>query len=116
MSRLIDADKLEESIKKYFKSHITDSSCMVYVVDCNADICRIVEEQPTAFDVEKIESALGKQIPRKPVEQGTDRKTHYKCECGYIMLTVYANGYHLGNQPKYCEKCGQKIDWSDEDE
>ncbi len=60
--------------------------------------------------------ALKKQIPRKPVEQETDEKTHYKCECGYIMLTVYANGYRLGNQPKYCEKCGQKIDWSDEDE
>ena len=45
--RLIDADKLEEAIREYFKSHITDSSCMVDGVDCNADICRIVEEQPT---------------------------------------------------------------------
>ena len=45
--RLIDADMLKEAIKEYFKSYITDSSCMIDGVDCNADICRIVEEQPT---------------------------------------------------------------------
>lgn len=66
--------------------------------------------------MENIEYALEKQIPKKPVEQETDEKTHYKCECGYIMLTVYADGYRLGNQPKYCEKCGQKIDWGENDE
>ncbi|WP_303168282.1 hypothetical protein [[Ruminococcus] lactaris] len=45
--RLIDADMLKEAIKEYFKSYITDSSCMIDGFDCNADICRIVEEQPT---------------------------------------------------------------------
>lgn len=42
--RLIDADKLQEAIREYFKSHVADSSCMVDGVDCNADICRIVEK------------------------------------------------------------------------
>ena len=54
MSRLIDADLLEEAIREYFKSHVTDSSCMVDGVECNADIHRIVEEQLTAFDVEQV--------------------------------------------------------------
>ncbi len=53
MSRLIDADNLEEAIKEYFKKRITDNSCMVDGVDCSADICRFVKEQTTAFDVEK---------------------------------------------------------------
>lgn len=70
----------------------------------------------TNDDMENIEYALEKQIPKMPVEQATDEKTHYKCECGYIMLTVYASGYRLGNQPKYCHKCGQKLDWSEEHE
>lgn len=52
--RLIDADNLEEAIKEYFKKHITDNSCMVDGVDCSAGICRLVKEQPTAFDVEKV--------------------------------------------------------------
>ena len=59
MSRLIDADNLEEAIKEYFKKHITDNSCMVDGVDCSADICRFVKEQPTAFDVEKVVRELG---------------------------------------------------------
>ena len=54
MSRLIDADLLEEAIREYFKSNISDSSCTVDAVDCNADICRLVEEQPTAFDLEEV--------------------------------------------------------------
>ena len=58
MSRLIDADKLEEAIREYFKGYVTDSSCMVDGVDCNAYICRIVEEQPTAFDVEEVVKQL----------------------------------------------------------
>lgn len=49
MSRLIDADKLEKAIKEYFKSHVTDSSCMVDGVECNADIHRIVEEMVRDF-------------------------------------------------------------------
>lgn len=49
MSRLIDADKLEEAIREYFKSHVTDSSCMVDGVECNADIHRIVEEMARDF-------------------------------------------------------------------
>lgn len=48
--RLIDADMLKEAIKEYFKSYITDSSCMIDGVDRNADICRIVEAQPTVAD------------------------------------------------------------------
>lgn len=60
MSRLIDADNLEEAIKEYFKKHITDNSCMVDGVDCSADICRFVKEQPTAFDVEKVLEQLEK--------------------------------------------------------
>lgn len=56
--RLIDADKLQEAIREYFKGYVTDSSCMVDGVDCNAYICRIVEEQPTAFDVEEVVKQL----------------------------------------------------------
>lgn len=60
--------------------------------------------------------AVEKQIPKKPKEQGTDEKTHYKCpECGWIPLTIYSDGYHLGNKPKYCERCGQAIDWNEVD-
>lgn len=58
--------------------------------------------------------ALEKQIPKKPKKKETTEKTHYLCPtCGYIPITIYADGYRLGNQPQYCEKCGQALDWSE---
>ena len=60
--------------------------------------------------------ALEKQIPKKPINQATDEKTHYKCECGSIHLTVYKkDGLHMGHKAKFCEWCGQAIDWEAKD-
>lgn len=57
--------------------------------------------------------ALEKQIPRKPIIQSTDRKSHYKCICGIIQLTRYKDGYRMGAKREYCDRCGQKLDWSE---
>lgn len=85
MSRLIDADNLEEAIKEYFKKHITDNSCMVDCVDCSADIYRIVEEQQTAFDVEKVLNELkheeSKAFRRYSESKGTAYAFSDKCSC-----------------------------------
>ena len=64
--------------------------------------------------LEECRVAVEKQKPMKPSESRCSEKTHYRCpNCGYIPLTVYANGYRLGNKPDFCEKCGKAIDWSD---
>lgn len=61
-------------------------------------------------------NVLRKAIQRKPKEKGCAEKTHYYCpNCGFIPLTIYADGYHLGNKPNYCERCGQAIDWTEVD-
>lgn len=52
--RLIDAGKLEEKVREYFKEKITRGVYAVDTVNCSADICGMVEEQPTAFDVEQV--------------------------------------------------------------
>ena len=92
MSRLIDADKLQDTIREYFKSHITDSSCMVDVVDCNADICRIVEEQPTAFDVEKVLDELkheeSEALRRYSESKGTAYAFADKCSCDNLTKAI----------------------------
>lgn len=86
------------------------------VIDINLDGKGEQDEKEVAFDFDRAIEALEKQIPKKPKEQGTDEKTHYKCpECGWIPLTIYSDGYHLGNKPKYCERCGQAIDWNEVD-
>lgn len=73
-----------------------------------------VQEYRTIGTVEECRVAVEKQKPKKPSESSCSEKTHYRCpNCGYIPLTVYANGYRLGNKPDFCEKCGKAIDWSD---
>lgn len=55
--------------------------------------------------------ALEKQIPKKPKSKRCDEKTAYTCECGKKHLVIYREGLIFGNKNKYCEQCGQAIDW-----
>ena len=58
MSRLIDADDFSRVIQDYFKDCIERKKYEVDVVDCNADIQHFLEQQPAAYDVEKVVAEL----------------------------------------------------------
>ena len=60
---------------------------------------RVVEARNMAI------KALEKQIPKKP--DFTEDKEFALCPC--------CNGKGLLNKQKYCDNCGQKLDWSDVD-
>lgn len=49
--------------------------------------------------------ALEKRIPKKP--DFTEDKEFALCPC--------CNGKGLLDKQKYCDNCGQKLDWSDEE-
>lgn len=57
--------------------------------------------------------ALEKQIPKKLKIQKCDEKTVYICECGKKQFVIYQEGLMFGNKNKYCEHCGQAIDWEE---
>lgn len=53
--------------------------------------------------------ALEKQIPTKPVEQGDG--INYNCPvCSRYVGYIDAMAWEM---PKYCNECGQKLDWRD---
>lgn len=55
-------------------------------------------------EYEFIKNALEKQIPKKPYSIYFDNQVMLgECICGHKIAKV-----------KYCPKCGQRIDWSDE--
>ena len=60
--RPIDANKLEGKVREYFKEKITRGVYAVDTVNCSVDICRMVEEQPTACDVEKVVALLEEEL------------------------------------------------------
>lgn len=58
--------------------------------------------------------ALEKQIPEKPVNYD---KHYYKCPCCNEDLEIDDDMLFVYDEepPKFCPKCGQKLDWSDEE-
>lgn len=58
MSRLIDADLLKESILKWLKPSKPDETKMIEVADAIVSIMMEIDEQPTAFDVDKVINEL----------------------------------------------------------
>ena len=65
--------------------------------------CKFTEDDYKANDMAI--QALEKQMPKKP--DFTEDKEFALCPC--------CNGKGLFNMQKYCDDCGQKIDWSDEE-
>ena len=52
--RLIDADELRKQICKGFNQTKPDENPMVDLDECLADFISIIDEQPTAYDVDKV--------------------------------------------------------------
>ena len=54
MRRLIDADLLMRKCEKWLKPKASDEDEMVSLTDITVSMLMEIEEQPTAFDVEKV--------------------------------------------------------------
>lgn len=92
----------ESEAKKYM---LIEKECIN--IDCdrdcaNCDIVQNVEDLNNAYDVAI--NALEKQIPKKP--KTDDRYVMYICPWCNDFVKVSHN---------YCQNCGQKLDWSDEE-
>ena len=55
--------------------------------------------------------ALEKQVAKKPIMQSTDEKKIYKCPCCNKIFFEAYDTVQRGYIPKYCEMCGQSIDF-----
>ena len=57
--------------------------------------------------------------PVIPKEQYVIDETYYVCECGYLLIErviIKAVGDAQALKSiRYCSKCGQALDWSDEE-
>lgn len=62
--RLIDADLLKENISRWLKPSAPDETEMIEVADALASTMIEIEEQPTAFDVDKVVEQLDTYITK----------------------------------------------------
>lgn len=63
-----------------------------------------------------VESAVGKQIPRKPDKRKEHKQNDYYCAVCRYYLGDEMELKFAGLQPKFCPSCGQALDWSENDE
>ena len=61
--RLIDTENFSKVMKDYFTDMITHHKYNVDCVDCNADLQQLLDEQPTAYDVDKVLKQLIDDLP-----------------------------------------------------
>ena len=62
--RLIDAENFSKAMKDYFTDMITHHKYNVDCVDCNADLQHLLDEQLTAYDVDKVVAELEENAGR----------------------------------------------------
>lgn len=62
MSRLIDADLLMRKCEKWLKPKAQDEDEMVSLADIAVSMLMEIEEQPTAYDLEKVFAQLEEEL------------------------------------------------------
>ena len=62
--------------------------------------------------VDKAIEACKKQIPKKPYKRKEGKETNYYCSCKHY-LGDETEIQLIAIRPRFCDNCGQKIDWSD---
>ena len=68
--RLIDADLLKENILKWLKPSKPDETEMIEVADALASTMMEIDEQPTAYDVDKVVEQLENYLFEKYCIEG----------------------------------------------
>lgn len=74
-----------------------------------------LEYQLTTDDCDWLEiakSALEKQIPKKPYKTKEHKQNDWYCSICKCYLGDDMELKYACLQPKFCEHCGQRIDWS----
>lgn len=110
MSELIDRQALIESFRECYSGHLgmENSDSMLTF----RSICRIINNQPTAYDISELQRLKEKDTPKKITHQATLLKC---CTCP-SCLNVVDKFEKFGDtvvrvEFEYCHFCGQKLDW-----
>ena len=93
MGRLIDADKLMLHLNDYALQEApfgrNDSKNQKEIYETIKECMKAVEEQPTAFDVEKVIEQLNELLEEKTTDSGDD---WYTAECLSKAIEIVKRG------------------------
>lgn len=88
------------------------------------EICGGAAESITKEAAQMAISALEKQVGKKTITERRDYVVFddeycincYCPVCNRRIVSKDSTGFFAGHTAEYCEKCGQKIDWSEVDD
>ena len=106
--RLIDTENFSKVMKDYFTDMITHHKYNVDCVDCNADLQHLLDEQPTAYDVDKVVEKLESfaKLAEDRWTNGTSKHAYQEHKCWVKAIEIVKHG---GVSDDVCE-------WKLEDE
>ena len=128
--RLIDTENFSKVMQDYFADMITHHKYNVGCVDCNADLQHLLDEQPTAYDVDKVvdelesderhtfDGCINKRKAIEIVKQGgvSDDVCEYRitdkvvyASCNNKQIAGAFCWFNECGDYKYCPYCGKKI-------
>lgn len=87
-----------EEALNWFKDDLKYGKCLDKGPQCNA--------------IKKAIEALERQIPKKPYKRKEGKETNYYCSCKYY-LGDETEIQLIAIRPRFCDNCGQVLDWSD---
>ena len=91
---------------------------VIKALDVLKDSAKECEQYRALGTVEELKEAREKQIPKKPIEYEDKYYACPRCE-GYLMYKWDEYPTKLKSKKyglPYCLGCGQKLDWSEEDD
>lgn len=94
--------KAMDCIEEILHSAIRDDNSIAYELDTR-----------DCDWIEMAKSALEKQIPKKPYKTKEHKQNNWYCSICKCYLGDDMELQYACLQPKFCEHCGQRIDWSE---
>lgn len=88
MSRLIDADLLKENISRWLKPSAPDETEMIEVTDALVSTMIEIEEQPIAFDVDKVVEQLETRKTRAAALQKKYASEYFESETDAFEFAI----------------------------
>lgn len=88
-------------------------SCDMVCTECQQLKCNKCDKENCANEFKK--KALEKQIPKKPINKtALDNTIALRYEnCNIVVCPNCQGRLKLKSKGKYCDKCGQRLDWSE---
>lgn len=88
MSRLIDADLLKESVAKWLKSYKPDETETIKLACVLESVVEEIDEQPTAFDADKVVQQLETRKTRAAALQKENISEYFEGETDAFEFAI----------------------------